>query len=70
MKKDQIEPFFATLKTANPQPNTELEYTSVFELLADTRAQIETVNAAIEALRDFWLAQAELEMALVGKPGH
>ena len=34
MKKDQIEPFFATLKAANPQPNTELEYSSVFELLA------------------------------------
>jgi endonuclease III len=34
MKKDQITPFFATLKAANPQPNTELEYTSVFELLA------------------------------------
>ena len=33
MKKDHIEPFFATLKAANPQPNTELEYTSVFELL-------------------------------------
>ena len=34
MKKDHIVPFFATLKAANPQPNTELEYTSVFELLA------------------------------------
>ena len=34
MKKEHIEPFFATLKAANPQPNTELEYTSVFELLA------------------------------------
>ena len=33
MKKEQIEPFFATLKAATPQPNTELEYTSVFELL-------------------------------------
>jgi len=33
MKKEFIEPFFATLKAANPQPNTELEYTSVFELL-------------------------------------
>ncbi|WP_310626309.1 endonuclease III [Limnohabitans sp.] len=33
MKKEHIEPFFATLKVANPQPNTELEYTSVFELL-------------------------------------
>ena len=29
-----IEPFFATLKAANPLPNTELEYTTVFELLA------------------------------------
>lgn len=34
MKKSDIEPFFATLKAANPQPNTELEYTTVFELLA------------------------------------
>jgi endonuclease-3 len=33
MKKENIEPFFATLKAANPMPNTELEYTSVFELL-------------------------------------
>ena len=33
MRKDHIELFFATLKAANPQPNTELEYTSVFELL-------------------------------------
>ena len=34
MKTASIEPFFATLKAANPQPNTELEYTNVFELLA------------------------------------
>jgi hypothetical protein len=40
----------------------------VFELLADARAQIASVHAAIDALRDFWIAQAELEMALVGKP--
>ncbi|MFN3376876.1 MAG: endonuclease III [Burkholderiaceae bacterium] len=33
MKRAHIEPFFATLRAANPQPNTELEYTSVFELL-------------------------------------
>ncbi|MDE2617368.1 MAG: endonuclease III [Burkholderiales bacterium] len=33
MKPSAIEPFFATLKAANPQPNTELEYTTVFELL-------------------------------------
>ncbi len=41
----------------------------VFELLADARAQIAGVNAAIEALRDFWIAQADLDQALVGKPG-
>ena len=33
MKPRDIEPFFATLKAANTQPNTELEYTTVFELL-------------------------------------
>jgi outer membrane protein TolC len=40
----------------------------VFELLADGRAQINSVNAAIDALRDFWIAQADLETALLGKP--
>jgi outer membrane protein TolC len=40
----------------------------VFELLADARAQIASVNAAIEARRDFWLAQADLDMALIGRP--
>jgi len=40
----------------------------VFELLADARVQIASVNSAIEALRDFWIAQADLDMALIGKP--
>jgi outer membrane protein TolC len=40
----------------------------VFELLADARAQIASVNNTIESLRDFWLAQADLDMALIGKP--
>ena len=40
----------------------------VFELLADARLQIASVNAAIEAQRDFWIAQSDLDMALVGKP--
>lgn len=34
MKVRDIEPFFATLQAANPEPETELEYSSVFELLA------------------------------------
>jgi outer membrane protein TolC len=41
----------------------------VFELLADARSQIASVNAAIDAQRDFWLADADLQMALVGTPG-
>jgi outer membrane protein TolC len=41
----------------------------VFELLADARSQIASVNAAIEAQRDFWLADANLAMALAGTPG-
>ncbi len=43
---------------------------SVFELLADARQQIATVSAAIDAKRDFFLAEASLELALTGKsPG-
>ena len=34
MNRQNIEAFFATLKAANPEPRTELEYTSHFELLA------------------------------------
>ncbi len=34
MKPAEIESFFATLQAANPHPETELEYTTPFELLA------------------------------------
>ena len=34
MKPADIETFFATLQAANPNPQTELEFSSVFELLA------------------------------------
>lgn len=40
----------------------------VFELLADARTQIASVNSYIESLRDFWIAQSDLEMALIGRP--
>ena len=40
----------------------------VFELLADARTQIATVHDAIQSLRDFWIAQADLDMALIGTP--
>ncbi|MBY0573466.1 MAG: TolC family protein [Undibacterium sp.] len=42
-------------------------FIGVFDLLADARAQIFSVNSAIEAARDFWLAQTDLEMSLIGK---
>jgi outer membrane protein TolC len=40
----------------------------VFELLADARAQVGAVIAVIEAQRDFWLADAALNAAIVGAP--
>lgn len=39
---------------------------SVFELLAAARAQVLAVNAAIEAQRDFWMADSALQAALTG----
>jgi outer membrane protein TolC len=41
---------------------------SVFALLADARAQVGAVIAAIEAQRDFWLAEAALDAAILGAP--
>lgn len=38
----------------------------VFELLTETRQRITAHIAAIEALRDFWLADAELGAAIIG----
>jgi outer membrane protein TolC len=40
----------------------------VFDLLLDAQRQIAAVNNSIEALRDFWLAEADLAMAMVGRP--
>jgi len=43
---------------------------SVFELLSDARQQISSVNSYIESLRDFWVADATLQLALTGtSPG-
>lgn len=40
---------------------------SPFELLADAREQAAAVHATIDALKDFWLAEADLEAALGGR---
>lgn len=39
---------------------------SPFELLADSREQIAAVTGYIEALKDYWLAQTDLQQALGG----
>lgn len=40
----------------------------VFDLLADARSQIASVNSYIESLRDFWIAEGNLQMSMIGKP--
>ncbi|MDF3035202.1 MAG: TolC family protein, partial [Paucimonas sp.] len=44
-------------------------HASVFELLADAREQAASVNAAIEAQRNFWLAETDLHQAVHGSGG-
>ena len=39
---------------------------SVFELLADSREQLASVNTAIETQRDFWIAETQLQGAING----
>ena len=47
MKTRDIEPFFATLKAANPMPVTELQYTSVFELLAAVLLSAQATDVSV-----------------------
>jgi outer membrane protein TolC len=43
---------------------------SVFELLADSREQVRGVADYVQALRDFWVAETNLQSALTGRsPG-
>ena len=43
---------------------------SVFELLADSREQVAAARGYIESLRDFWIAESDLQMAITGRsPG-
>ncbi len=71
MKKEFIEPFFATLKAANPQPNTELEYTSVFELLAAVllSAQATDVGVNKATRRLFPVANTPQKILALGLEG-
>ena len=47
MKDRDVEPFFATLQAANPSPETELEYSSVFELLAAVLLSAQATDAGV-----------------------
>jgi endonuclease III len=71
MKPEHIESFYATLKAANPNPRTELEYASVFELLAavslSAQATDVSVNKATRAL--FVAAPTPRKMAALGAAG-
>ena len=42
---------------------------SVFELIADAREQVMSVNGYIESLRDYWIAETDLQGALAGPDG-
>ena len=70
MKTQQIETFFSTLQAANPLPVTELEYTSVFELLTavllSAQATDVSVNKATRKL--FPVANTPQKILALGLP--
>jgi endonuclease-3 len=47
MKKDLIAPFFATLRAANPEPRTELEHSTPFELLTAVLLSAQATDASV-----------------------
>ena len=71
MNAAQIERFFATLKAANPQPASELEYTSVFELLAAVllSAQATDVGVNKATRRLFPVANTPQAILALGQEG-
>jgi endonuclease-3 len=70
MKPTDIETFFSTLQAANPLPVTELEYTSVFELLTavllSAQATDVSVNKATRKL--FPVANTPQKILALGLP--
>ena len=69
MKPTEIQSFFATLAAANPQPASELEYTSVFELLAAVllSAQATDVSVNKATRRLFPLAGTPQQVLALGE---
>ena len=71
MKKENIPKFFATLQAANPMPVTELEYTSVFELLTAVllSAQATDVGVNKATRRLFPVANTPAKILALGLDG-
>lgn len=71
MRVADIEPFFATLKAANPQPVTELVYTSVFELLAAVLLSAQATDVSVNKATRTLFAAAPTPQAMwrLGLPG-
>ena len=71
MQPSAIEGFFATLKAANPSPQTELEYASVFELLVAVllSAQATDVSVNKATRRLFAVADTPQKMLALGVEG-
>ncbi len=71
MKPQDIESLFATLREANPQPASELEYSSVFELVAAVllSAQATDVGVNKATKRLFAIAPTPQKMLALGVPG-
>ena len=56
MKPAQIQTFFTTLAASNPQPQTELEFASVFELLAAVLLSAQATDVSVnKATRHLFL---------------
>jgi endonuclease III len=71
MKPEDVEPFFATLRAANPQPATELEYTNIFELLAAVLLSAQATDAGVNKAtrRLFAEANTPAKMLALGVDG-
>lgn len=70
MKKADIAPFFAVLKATNPQPQTELEFTNVFELLAAVLLSAQATDTGVNKAtrRLFAVANSPQKMLALGLP--
>jgi endonuclease III len=69
MKPQDVEHFFATLKAANPQPASELHYSSVFELLAAVLLSAQATDASVNkaARQLFAIAPTPAAMLRLGE---